>query len=274
MNLLSKSELKLILKERVASSNKGDYGHALLLAGKIGYMGAAVIAARACLRSGVGLITVGVPTDERNILQISIPEAMILLRESNSRDFDSFSALGIGPGIGTDRTSEELLNQVLAQFKKPMVLDADALHLISKNMTWLNDIPHETILTPHHVEFDRLFGVHLTNDERINTGIKKAREYNIIIVLKSHTTAIISSKEVFYNTTGNAGLAKGGSGDALTGVITSLLAQGYTPINAAKLGVFLHGLAADITLENQSMESMIITDVIENFGKAFESIRT
>jgi len=273
MNKLYKSELKHQLKTRGAVSNKWDYGHALIVAGKKGTMGAAVIAAKAGLRSGVGLLTVCLPTKERFILQSAVPQAMVLMREDNSCDFDHFSAIGIGPGIGTDRTAEELLVNLLVQFKKPLLLDADALTIVSCKKL-LDFIPVETIITPHAREFDRLFGIHQCNEDRISTAIEKAREYNIIIVLKSHQTAIVSPNEVFYNSTGNAGLAKGGSGDALTGVITSFLAQGYSPLDAAKLGVFLHGLAADITANSQSLESMMISDVIENFGKAFESIRT
>lgn len=273
MNTLNKSELKNQLKPREAFSNKSDYGHALIVAGKKGTMGAAVIAAKAAIRTGVGLLTVCIPTKERFILQGAVPEAMLLMREDNLWDFDHFSAIGIGPGIGTDRTAEELLVTILVKFKKPLVLDADALTIISRKKLFVH-IPAETIITPHTGEFDRLFGIHQNNEDRITTAIEKASEYNIIIVLKSHQTAIISSKDVFYNSTGNAGLAKGGSGDALTGIITSFLAQGYTPLNAAKLGVYIHGLAADITLNEQSMESMIITDVIGNLGKAFVTIRT
>ncbi|AEA45176.1 NAD(P)H-hydrate dehydratase [Fluviicola taffensis] len=273
MNQLKKEDIKTLLKQREANSSKKDYGHALIVAGKKCSMGAAVIAARGAIRTGVGLLTVCVPEEEREILQISVPEAMLLLREDQQYDFDHFSAIGAGSGMGINKTTEELLINLLAQFKKPIVLDADALTLVS-NRKLHAYIPQETIITPHILEFDRLFGAHQNNDDRMNTAITKAREYQIIIVLKSHQTAIITPDEVFQNSTGNAGLAKGGSGDALTGVITSFLAQGYTPLNAAKLAVYLHGLAADITLNEQCMESMVITDVIENFGKAFESIRS
>ncbi|WP_341900850.1 NAD(P)H-hydrate dehydratase [Fluviicola taffensis] len=273
MNKLTAIEVKSLLRKRGEASNKSDYGHALIIAGKKGTMGAAVIAAKAALRSGVGLLTVHVPTDERTILQTAVPEAMLLMREENQPNFDRFSAIGIGPGLGLDKRTEALFVDILTEFKGPLVLDADAITLISNNEKLLDVVPHKTIITPHTGEFDRLFGVHQTNDDRMATAISKAREYKIIIVLKGQHTAIISEDDVFYNSTGNAGLAKGGSGDALTGVITSFLAQGYAPVNAAKLGVYLHGLAADITLQEQSMESMLITDVIGNFGNAFELIR-
>ncbi len=272
MNTLTNSEISSLLKERAATSNKSDYGHGLIIAGRKGMMGAAVIAAKASIRSGVGLLTVCVPFEERMIVQVSVPEAMLMMREDDHYKLERFSAIGIGPGIGTYPVPEEVLISVMIQSKVPMVLDADALTIISENKKLLESIPEETIITPHTGEFDRLFGAHETNEERINTAINQAREYNLIIILKGHPTTIITAKEVFYNPTGNAGLAKGGSGDALTGMLTSFLAQGYTPVNAAKLAVFLHGLAADITLSEQSSESMIISDVIDNFGKAFKAI--
>ncbi len=266
--------IKSLLKKRKAFSNKGDYGHALVIAGHKGYMGAAVIVAKAALRSGLGLLSVSIPAEERFILQTAIPEAMLLLREENEYNFDKFSAIGIGPGLGTDTIAADLLKYVLTTFKKPIVLDADALTIISKNNEIMNIIPSGTIITPHIKEFDRLFGNHKNQEDRLVTAIQKAKDLNIVIVLKDHHTIIISTEKIFYNTTGNSGLAKGGSGDALTGTITSFLSQGYTPINAANLGVYLNGLAADITLKKQASQSMIITDVIENFGKGFKKIRS
>ncbi|WP_309607730.1 NAD(P)H-hydrate dehydratase [Flavobacterium sp.] len=270
---LTKKYIKSQLYKREVFSEKSEYGHALIIAGKKGYMGAAVIATKAAIRSGVGLVTVCVPANERVIIQTCIPEAMLLIREGNEYNFDKFSAIGIGPGLGTDKVSQELLLSVITHYKKPLLLDADGLNIISNNKNILSEIPSETIITPHCREFDRLFGIHKNNDDRIKTAIIKAKKYNLIIVLKSHCTAIVSPEQLFYNTTGNSGLAKGGSGDALSGIITSFLAQGYSPITAANLGVFIHGFAADITIKCESMESMLISDVINNFGKAFKKIR-
>jgi hydroxyethylthiazole kinase-like uncharacterized protein yjeF len=270
MKILTKSHIKQQIKERKDFSDKNDYGHALIIAGNKGKMGAAVIAAKACLRSGAGLLTVCVPHEERFILQSTIPEAMLKMRESNEYDINKFSAIGIGPGIGVDIFSEEILLHFMANFKRPLLLDADVLTLLATNKKLLSKIPKNTIITPHHHEFDRLFGVHTNNDDRTNTAILKAKQYGIIIILKNHITVIISPDKIFYNTIGNAGLAKGGSGDALTGIIVALLAQGYKPLVAAKIGVYLHALAADITLKEQSMESMLITDVIENLGEVFK----
>lgn len=265
--------IKSKIKHRKASSYKGDYGHALLIAGQKGKMGAAVIAATAALRTGVGLLTVSVPSDERLVLQCAVPEAMLIMREYEHYTSDKFSSIGIGPGMGTGIAPQALLLHSLLHFKKKMVLDADALTIISNCNELLNHIPKGTIITPHIGEFDRLFGLHEDNETRIKTAILKAKELQIIIVLKGHRTAIVSDDKVFYNTTGNAGLAKGGSGDALTGIITSFLAQGYTPTDAANVGVYLNGLAADLALIDQSMESISIMNVIDNFGRAFKKIR-
>ena len=272
MKTLSKHIVKDLIKPREASSHKGTFGHALLVAGNVGRMGAAVIASRACLRSGTGLLTVNVPKNERVILQTAIPEAMLIFRDKSDYDLSVFSSVGIGCGLGIEQDSIDILTYFLNHYKKPMLLDADALNIISADKMLLRKVPHHSIITPHPKEFDRLFGVHHSTEKRIDTAIKKAKELNITIVLKGNKTLITSNGESFLNSTGNAGLAKGGSGDALSGIITAFLSQGYNPFIAAKIGVFIHGLAADITLQKQSMESMLITDVIENLGLAFKEI--
>ncbi len=264
------SDIKSILKIRKPDSNKESYGRALLVVGCKGKMGSAIISARACLRSGVGLLTVNVPSEERETIQIAIPEAMVMEREKKELNTSSFSAIGIGSGLGISTKSEEILIELLQNYKQPMVLDADALNMISLNKNSLKIIPNGTILTPHQKEFDRLFGTHNSSDESLKTAIKKAKEMNCVIVLKSHKTIITNGTETIQNTTGNAGLAKAGSGDALTGMITAFLASNYTALESAKLGVYLHGLAADYAIKKQSMESMLITDVIENIGKSFK----
>ena len=264
--------IKNIYKKRPCDSHKGTHGHALLIAGSSDKMGAAIIASKACLRSGVGLLTVAFYPENKNVLFNSIPEAMY----ANScvmNDLSPYQAIGIGPGIGVDEISLQYLYE-LYENKLPVVFDADALNLIAKyKIDWKNfNFPF--VLTPHPKEFDRLFGEHISESERRNTAIQKAKELNCVIVLKGHKTFITDGIHTFENTTGNSGLAKGGSGDALTGMITSFLAQGYTTLEATKLGVYLHGLAADITLQKQSEESMLITDVIENIGLAFKHIQS
>lgn len=273
MKKLEIEHIKQLLKKRLPDSHKGNFGHALLIAGSTNKIGAAIIATKACLRSGVGLVTISIPKKERVSIFTAIPEAMIAFRKEKV-DFSIYNATAIGPGLGVNEDSIKLVKSVLENTNQPIVLDADALNILAKNQDWLNQLPKNTILTPHPKEFDRLFGNHISKEEREQIAFQKAKELNCIIVLKGHVTIITNGEQIFKNTTGNAGLAKGGSGDALTGIITALLAQNYTPIHAAILGVFLHGLAADITLENQSEESMLITDAIENLGKAFQIIQS
>lgn len=264
--------IQKIFKKRIPDSHKGNYGHALIIAGSQSKMGAAIIAAKACLRTGAGLVTLNIPKKERFAVFASIPEIMTAFREEENH-WKIYNAIAIGPGIGTDKAAENLLKVLIKNVDSPIVFDADALTILSQNQGHILSLPGNSIITPHPKEFDRLFGPHISDEKRRETASAKASELKLIIVLKGHKTFITNGDEGFENTTGNSGLAKGGSGDALTGIITALLAQGYEPLNAAKLGVYLHGLAADITLENQSPESMLITDVIANLGKGFKKIQ-
>jgi hydroxyethylthiazole kinase-like uncharacterized protein yjeF len=272
MEKIKKELVASLLIERKKDGSKIDFGHALLIAGETGKMGAAVISSRACLRTGVGLLTLNIPIEERQIVQIALPEAMVVSREAFNYNLDYYSAIGIGPGIGTPLATFNLLKSIVKNASSPIVFDADALNLIAKN-EFIGSIPKKSILTPHEREFDRLFGNHPNQESRIQTAILQSKTLDCVIVLKSATTDIIYQGTIFVNSIGNAGLAKGGSGDALTGIITSFLAQGYSSINSSILGVYIHSLAADLTLENQSVESMLITDIIENIGLAFKAIR-
>ena len=264
--------IKNTYKKRPCDSHKGTHGHALLIAGSSYKMGAAIIVSKACLRSGVGLLTVAFYPENISVLFNSIPEAMYA-NTCVMNDLSPYNAIGIGPGIGVDEISLQYIYE-LYQNKLPIVFDADALNLIAKYKIDWKHFNFPFVLTPHPKEFDRLFGEHDSESERRNTAIQKAKELNCVIVLKGHKTFITDGTQNFENTTGNSGLAKGGSGDALTGMITSFLAQGYTTLEASKLGIYLHGLAADITLQTQSEESMLITDVIENIGFAFKQIQS
>jgi NAD(P)H-hydrate epimerase len=262
--------IKSIYKKRNENSHKGTYGHAILIAGSKNKMGAALIASKACLRSGVGLLTVLISKKEKSTLTTFLPEAMVHFRNQKI-NFSLYNTLGIGPGLGTDKQASQLVFTVLKQTNYPIVVDADALNILSQNKDWFLELPQNSVLTPHPKEFDRLFGEHHSTEERKIKAITKAKELDVVIVLKGHETFITNGENSYTNTTGNSGLAKGGSGDALTGIITAFIAQKYTPIQAAILGVFMHGLAADLTLKSQSVESMLITDVIENLGNAFKS---
>ncbi|MCF8429734.1 MAG: NAD(P)H-hydrate dehydratase [Bacteroidia bacterium] len=269
MKKLTKSIIRGILKTRKPNSHKGDFGHALIIAGSKSKMGAGIIASKACIRAGVGMLSVNIPEQERLALQVSIPEAMSVFRGDTIKDSFNYSALAIGPGIGTQKDAVNILKHIINTFTNPILLDADALNIIADNNELLKKLPKETILTPHPKEFDRLFGKHENDNERMLSAVSIAKKYNIIIVLKGHQTLVTYNDDSYINKTGNAGLAKAGSGDALSGIITAFLAQGYLPINAALLGVYIHGLTADLTLKNQSMESMLITDIVSNLGKAF-----
>lgn len=264
--------VQMLFKKRQPDSHKGHHGHALVIAGSKDKMGAAIISTKSALRAGAGLVTIHIAKKERASLFAALPEAMVTFRQEKTA-WEKYTTVAIGPGIGTDRMALEALTSLTENFKYPIVFDADALNLLAANPTLLSKLPPKSILTPHIIEFDRLFGNQVSESARRQTAMAKALEYNCIMVLKEHRTFVTDGTASFENTTGNSGLAKGGSGDALTGVITAFLAQGYEPTNAAVLGVYLHGLAADITLETQSPESMLITDVIENLGQAFYQIQ-
>lgn len=278
-NLVQVSTIRKILKPRDPFTHKGDYGHACLITGSIGLMGAASLAVRACLRSGPGKVTAYTPKVGYDILQIAAPEAMTKIA---GEDFilsvegvEKFNAVGIGPGIGVYQSHKNLLGEVFSNFKKPIVVDADALNILSQDLNLLNFIPNGSILTPHQVEFERLFGKTSSWKETENFAIERAILHNIYIVLKGHHTLIATPQnEAFYNSTGNAGMATGGSGDVLTGIISGLLAQGYSSQDACLLGVYLHGLAGDVAADTFTQQAMIAGDIIDSLGEAFKVLDT
>lgn len=265
-----------IFKPRQEFSHKGTYGKVTIAGGSYGKIGAVVLATKAALKTGAGLTFTLAPECGYDILQTSCPEAMFI--KSGTWYIENIEAeegmvYGIGPGLGSDSQTEKGLLHFLKNYKEPLVLDADALNIISKNPEYLRQIPEKSVITPHPKEFERLFGSTENSFERLRLAIEKAAEFNIYIVLKDHHTQIVTPEgETYYNITGNAGLAKGGSGDILTGVLTSLLAQRYSAKNACILGVWLHGKAADVAAEKYSKESMLPTDVINTFGSVFEEL--
>ncbi len=257
-------------------AHKGNFGHALLLAGSYGKIGAAVLAAKACLSAGAGLLTTHVPSCGYHIMQSSVPEAMVTTdRNSNHLSelpdpLDIYQAAGFGPGIGKHNETIHLLHQFLKKFKRPLVLDADAINILGLNVEWLSQLHAGSILTPHPKEFDRLFGEHKTDLDRIQKAHQAAVQFKIHIVLKGHFTGVFfSDGTISFNTSGNAGMAKGGSGDTLTGIITALMSQSYVPQEAAALGVYLHGCAGDLAARLYSEEAMLPTDLINCLGKVF-----
>ncbi len=259
-------------KTRKKFSHKGTYGHALLVAGNEGKIGAAVMCATSCLRSGVGLLTCSLPPTDFSILHTTIPEAMMIERGKEG-DVSKYNVIGTGPGLGKDEPTASLIHQLLQQYKNPMVIDADALNILSEHQEWWKDVPQGSVLTPHPKEFDRLFGESNDDFERMNKAVKAASDHNIVLILKGAYTLVTDGKRNYFNSTGNNGLATGGSGDILTGLITGLLAQKYKPFEAAVMGVYVHGLAADFCLDEQSFESLLPMDVVAHFGKAYKQLQ-
>jgi len=275
-SIFDKTKALALYKPRDPFANKGNFGHALLLAGGYGKIGAAVLAAKACLATGAGLLTTWIPACGYDVLQTSIPEAMVRTDDNEFHltafpsKLESFHAAGIGPGIGTHDETVYMLRTFLPSFHQAMVLDADALNIISLSTELLTALQPFTIITPHPKEFDRLFGPSPNDESRIELAKKMAIKHQIIIVLKGHFTAVLSPDgHISINSSGNAGMAKGGSGDALTGIITALLAQSYAPVHAATLGVYLHGCAGDKASGIYSEEAMLATDLVQCIGKIF-----
>ena len=272
--LTEESEVARFISERPRQAHKGCFGSAMLICGKYGMAGAAVLAAKACLRSGVGKVYAAVPERCNDILQISIPEAIVMhsgeTAFSHAIQTDGMTAVAIGPGLGTDERSAKALHEQIASTNIPMVIDADALNIIARNKEWLSELPKRSILTPHPGEFKRLFGPTSSRSEAIRTASQKAREYGVYIVLKGANSAVACPDGTLHiNPTGNEGMATAGSGDVLTGIITGLLASGVTPKEAAILGTYIHGLAGNIAKEALSSQSLIASDIINYLPNAF-----
>ena len=262
-----------------SKTHKGIQGHALIIAGSYGKIGAAVLASKSCLKSGCGLVTAFVPRSGYDILQMANPEVMTLTDESekyiSNIKFDiKPQAIAIGPGLGQEKKTQKAIHEFLKINTIPLVIDADALNILSQNTEWLPLLPHKTILTPHPKELERLIGKWSTEEAKFNKTMAFSKQYNLVIVMKGAPTYIIDGETIYQNTTGNAALATAGSGDVLTGIITSLVAQSYQPIDAAILGVYLHGLTADIALPQTGYQSFIASDIIDYLGSAFISLES
>lgn len=277
---VDESLIRQIFKPRNAFAHKGNFGHALLIAGSYGKIGAAVLAAKACLHSGVGLLTCYLPRCGYEIMQTALPEAMVRTDSNETivaqlpNEIENYSVIGIGPGIGTASETQNFISFICRRYKKPLVIDADGLNCLALQKNLLQQLPSLSVLTPHPKEFDRLFGEHQNDFERLHTAKQNSQQFNLIIVLKSHHTAIVTPDgNLFYNSTGNAGMAKGGSGDVLTGIITSLVAQNYSSTNAAVMGVYLHGLSGDFAANALSQQAMTATDIIIFLSQAFLSLK-
>ncbi len=268
-----------LLRNRSRFQHKGDFGHALLAAGSYGKMGAAILAARAALRTGAGLLTCHVPLKGHQIMQIAVPEAMVEtdpseLLVSEIVNPGRFDAIGTGPGLGCKPNAQKGLKKLMSEYSGPLVIDADAINILGMNRDWLRMMRPGTILTPHPKEFSRIAGESGNGYDRLMRQIYFSTEYQCIVVLKGAFTSVsLPDGRVFFNTSGNPGMATAGSGDVLTGVVLGLLAQKYSPEDAAIIGTYMHGLAGDIAAARKCEESLIASDITENIYAAYTKIR-
>ena len=277
--VLEESEIRPLLIGRDTFAHKGQMGHALMIAGSYGMAGAAILATRACLRSGVGKVTVHTPKMNREILQISVPEAVLQFDPeetifSEAVDTEDFDALGIGPGLGQSETTAIPLIAQLRRTTCPIVADADALNILASHRAWVQQLPKGIILTPHVKEFDGMEGHSADSYERLTKARHLAELLQGYVILKGRYTAIcMPDGHVLFNPTGNAGMATAGSGDVLTGILTALLARGYKPADACAVGVYLHGLAGDLAARDLGEESLIAEDIIRYISRAFKRLK-
>jgi len=277
-SLIQRKDVCKLVKNRSKFDHKGTFGHALLVAGSYGKMGAAVLASKAALRSGTGLLTVHAPASGYQILQTAVPEAMFSADTSAdyfsiAPDSGKYTTIGVGPGLGQHPATVEAFRQLLKGFQQPIVIDADALNILAANPDMRAMVPAGSILTPHPKEFERLAGPWRTDFERLEKVREFASELKVIVILKgANTTIAAPSGHVYFNPTGNPGMATGGTGDVLTGILTGLLAQTYAPLEASLLGVYLHGLSGDLAVIDKGMHGLIASDLTEFLPSAFKKM--
>lgn len=290
MSIAIKREFKGLLKERPRDSHKGDFGHLFILAGSLGLTGAAALCSNAALRSGAGLVTLGIPRSLNSamsrklteVMTISLPEtkeATLSLKAQNEilKKIDSSDAIVLGPGISRHPETQKLINRLIVKINKPMILDADALNAIAKNIKILKKIKSDYIVTPHHGEMARLINksVEFVKNNRITIAKKFSRDYNAVVVLKGAGTIVAGPGNKYYlNTSGNPGMATAGAGDVLTGIIAGFLSQGLNMFDASRLGVYVHGLAGDLAAKDKGEAGLIAGDILENIPYAIKKIGT
>jgi len=278
-HFLLSHDIKPILKSRGKFSHKGTFGHGLLIAGSYGKMGAAVLAAYAGLKAGAGLITAHIPKKGNSIMQTAVPEAMVSI-DGDKKVFSdlpylaNYNAIAVGPGISCDEKSASALKLLIQDAGMPLIIDADAINILAENKTWISFIPKKSIFTPHPKEFERLVGKTANDFERNEKQHEFSKKYQAYVILKGAHTAITSPDGTcYFNSTGNPGMATGGSGDVLTGILLGLKTQGYTSLETCLLGVYLHGLAGDLAAEKWGFEALTAGNITDYLGKAFQKIR-
>lgn len=278
-SILEENDIRAKLKGRDDFAHKGTMGSALLIAGSYGMAGAAILASQACLRTGVGKVTVHTPKKNYNVMQIAVPEAVMQMDHeetyfSEAVDAEDFDAVGIGPGLGQHENSAIALITQLRRSQCPIVVDADGLNILASHRAWLQQLPKGIIMTPHPKEFDRIAGTSCNGDyERLHKASELAQNLQIYILLKGHYSALCTpTGKIIFNSTGNSGMATAGSGDVLTGIITALLARGYHACDASIVGMYLHGLAGDLAIKDLGKESLIAGDIIKYLPAAFKRL--
>ena len=274
VELISKLEVLPLYKPRDKFSHKGNFGHALVLGGSYGKIGAVNLASRAALSAGAGLVTAYVPKCGYTSLQTAIPEIMVITDENETHisniDFEvDPTVIGYGIGLGTQNNTIAAVEAFLKNNKTPMVIDADGLNILSKKKALLKLLPKKTVLTPHPKELERLIGEWSNDFEKLEKAKAFSKKYNLVLLIKGAHSITVFEDKLYINTTGNSGMATGGTGDVLTGIITGLIAQQYEPLAASLFGVYLHGKAADIALEDYGYQSLIASHIIDHLGKAY-----
>ncbi len=278
-NFCALNEMAKLLRSRKKFSHKGTFGHGLMIAGSYGMMGAAVLAAKAAIHAGAGLITAHVPRMGVDIIQVAVPESLVSIDESDilfteHPPLEKYSAIGIGPGLNQKTNTKKAVSNLLNDIQVPCVIDADGINILSQIDDWQTIIPENCILTPHPKEFERLFGNFEDSYSRLKAQMEYSQKRKCVVVLKgAHTCVTSPDGKAWFNTTGNPGMATGGSGDVLTGIILGLLAQGYSTFEASLLGVYIHGLAGDIAIRSTSEHSLTASKIIESVGIAFKTIK-
>jgi len=277
--LIESDEIQSILKGRPKFSHKGTYGHGLLISGSYGKMGAAVLGSKATLRAGAGLVTVHIPENGYTILQTAVPEAMVNIDMdknifSEVPTLSKYNAIAVGPGIGIEKQTANALKLLIQNASTPIIFDADAINILAENKTWISFIPKNSIFTPHPKEFERLVGKSADNFERNRMQRNFSIKHNCYVILKgAHTAITTPTGNCYFNTTGNPGMATGGSGDVLTGILLGLLAQKYSPLETVLLGVYIHGLSGDLAANDEGYDSLIAGDITDYMGKAFRLLK-